>query len=912
MKKKFLAFLFAVCLIIPCGFILAACGGDGDKSDHKHTMVTVSAKAATCTETGNVEYYRCDGCSKTFSDANGNTPITNISIPALGHIGGNANCVQSAVCERCYNTYGGLGEHDFGEFTQTKAPTCTEAGENTAVCLVCEETKTEQIPALGHSGEWKVVAEPRCFDDGEKQRICTVCDALEEEKIASFNSHELQDSTCVSGKECTRCNYVEGAARGHAFGEWMITTEPGCTENGEKERACLVCGEKETSVVYKTGHSYDEWSVITEPTCTENGEKESYCSECNHHTTSTIYKKGHSGEWVETKTATCTVNGEQQRTCEECGTLETKTIHAGHDYSSWEVTLEATCTTKGEKERYCQQCGDIVTSEISMTAHSYNWVVTQEASCTENGVKVGTCSECGQESNGTINKLGHNMQGGTCITPSTCSRCDFVEYNDHLFGERYEIINPDCERHGIEHAKCEVCGYIEEYQTTSLGHNYGAFEICKEPTCTEFGRERRICTVCEKAQDRQVDMLPHNAGEWTIVEEATCTTEGLQKKTCLDCGSFLTDEVIPALGHNFLDATCLEPKICERCASTEGEPIEHQLGEYKCELCDFQFRYSDGSEFFTYTLSDDGNSYWISGFARNCSLSKILTPDTYNGKPVIGIGELNSSYSNYDNFQIYLSNSIEFIAENAFENTKVERVFIGKNSKMKTIGNYAFAVCYYLKSVNLPESVTRIEKYAFSDCTNLTSINIPENVTNIGDGAFSGCSNLTSIEIPESVTNIGDGAFSGCIFDSVKCNIVGEGYTLVNGILNITTMHTSTSGDPAWSNVAELVLAVNFDNAGSFDTIGTSAFAYCTNLTSINIPEGVISIGEYAFSDCKNLESINIPEGVTSIGEFAFFGCSGLTDVYYSGTEEQWSAITKNSGNSYLTSATIHYNYTGE
>ena len=62
-------------------------------------------------------------------------------------------------------------------------------------------------------------------------------------------------------------------------------------------------------------------------------------------------------------------------------------------------------------------------------------------------------------------------------------------------------------------------------------------------------------------------------------------------------------------------------------------------------------------------------------------------------------------------------------------------------------------------------------------------------------------------------------------------------------------------------------------------SIGSSAFAYCTGLTSIIIPNSVTSIGGSAFSGCSSLTSIIIPDSVTIIGDGAFSGCSGLTSI---------------------------------
>jgi len=79
-------------------------------------------------------------------------------------------------------------------------------------------------------------------------------------------------------------------------------------------------------------------------------------------------------------------------------------------------------------------------------------------------------------------------------------------------------------------------------------------------------------------------------------------------------------------------------------------------------------------------------------------------------------------------------------------------------------------------------------------------------------------------------------------------------------------------------------------------SIGNEVFFGCSELTSIEIPSSVTSIGNLAFSGCSGLTGIEIPSSVTSIGDLAFWFCSGLKDVYYTGTQEQWNAISFGSG----------------
>ena len=160
--------------------------------------------------------------------------------------------------------------------------------------------------------------------------------------------------------------------------------------------------------------------------------------------------------------------------------------------------------------------------------------------------------------------------------------------------------------------------------------------------------------------------------------------------------------------------------------------------------------------------------------------------------------------------------------------------------------------------------VTKIGELAFV-YKDITGVRIPDTVTHIDNDAFAS-SHIRWVVIPDSVTYMGGGVFSGC--DNLSSVEIGSG----------------------------------------IKTISSHTFYSCSNIKSITIPSGVTDIGWCAFCNCRSLKSIIIPKSVTTIGKEAFISSDNISDVYYSGTEDDWSKISFGESNYPLQYATKHYN----
>jgi len=114
------------------------------------------------------------------------------------------------------------------------------------------------------------------------------------------------------------------------------------------------------------------------------------------------------------------------------------------------------------------------------------------------------------------------------------------------------------------------------------------------------------------------------------------------------------------------------------------------------------------------------------------------------------------------------------------------------------------------------------------------------------------------------------------------CEVDGIYYNLnkTANTASVTYKYSNSSNVSAYTGACVIPESIIYmGQAYSVTDIDKGAFAYCKNMTSIEIPNTVTSIGSKAFKECSSLTSIIIPNGVTSIGSEAFMWCSSLTSV---------------------------------
>ncbi|MBR6415865.1 MAG: leucine-rich repeat domain-containing protein [Bacteroidales bacterium] len=152
-----------------------------------------------------------------------------------------------------------------------------------------------------------------------------------------------------------------------------------------------------------------------------------------------------------------------------------------------------------------------------------------------------------------------------------------------------------------------------------------------------------------------------------------------------------------------------------------------------------------------------------------------------------------------------------------------------------SIGNMVFW-WQNLRTIQIPDTVTKIESSAFGRCYNLKAPSLPDSITELGRGVFAECHGFDKIVLPRNLKVLPLGTFSSC------------------------------------RNLEEVELS-------NIERIEEHAFEACRSLKRIILPETVNYVGKEAFKDCESLETVVFTSNGCKIEDNIFEGCQAMKRV---------------------------------
>ena len=314
--------------------------------------------------------------------------------------------------------------------------------------------------------------------------------------------------------------------------------------------------------------------------------------------------------------------------------------------------------------------------------------------------------------------------------------------------------------------------------------------------------------------------------------------------------------------------------------------------------------------------------------------------------------------------KLIIEPGISGLAEDQFRNmTALQEVSFP--STLSWVADRAFWGCTSLRSVDLPEGVNYVGEYAFRDCVSLTSITIPASVDAFDDSALNGSNSLAMIQVAPGnaclvsenniLYNLYNGKKVGLIFypntNTETTYSIPEGVQIIGGFAEGTqlkelwvpsTLVNQSGLVPTLRTLSLTAVWVSEDNPTYFSDANGCLFNKNQSVLlhyprakqdkTYVIPDTVTKIESNAIESNQieklvlssntnyllenaffipSLKEIVIPRELIGIEDGVFEASDALTDVYFSGTEEEWNTIRAISGvrNDPLWRATVHFNY---
>ena len=779
----------------------------GDQADlvsytNQHLLTKTEAKAKTCTEDGNKEYWTCEHCGKYFlsDDTNPETAKaveqSEFIIPASHKLtkveAKDATCTEDGnkaywTCEHC-------GKYFLSDDSNPETATAVELSETV-------------IPALKHkNATTRGVVEPNGTKPGYSgDRYCPDCDTVLEKGYTYWNEGNLTwkldaDGTLTISGTGTMKDY-----------DYNNNPSPANQKKGSVKKVVIKDGV--TSIGNFAFYNCTSLTSITIPDSVTSIELAAF-NNCNNLTSITIPDS---------------VTSIGDSAFELCNKLSS-------------ITLSNNITSIGNWAFHgCHLTSitipDSVTSIGAMAFYSCSNLQTISLSCKSSLKK----SDFGDKAN-LVSYTNQHLLTKTAAKAATCSESGNKEYWTCEHCGKYFL---------SDDSNPETAKAVEQSETIlpAIQHKNAELRNSSEPTETSPGYSGDLyCPDCDTVVEKGYTYWIEDNLTWKLYEDGTLNISGTGAMKDYDndpspaCRNSNVKKVVIEDG-----VTSIGNKAFDSCSSLTSITIPNSVTNIGAAAFD-----SCGS-LTSITIPGSVTSIGTVAFYNCSGLTSVTIPDSVTN---IGAAAFDSCGSLTS---IVIPNSVTSIESYAFSACS-SLTSITIPDSVTSIGNNAFDSCSSLTSITIPDGVASIESYAFYNCSGLTSITIPDSVTNIGAVAFDSCTSLTSITIPDSVTSIESYAFyncSGLTSITIPDSVTNIGAAAFDSCTSLKTISLSCKSSLKRSDFGEQVNSVSYAShtlkkteakAATYAENGNKAYWTCEHC------------GKYFLSDDSNPETAKAVE----------------------------------------------------
>ncbi len=500
----------------PCDAHCMNCG-ELTNENAAHNIVAADAKAATCTENGNVAYWYCSDCGAAWLDE-ACTIVTNLRsvvIPATGHA---YFYPCDPVCMNCYELTNEDAAHTIVA-VEAKAATCGENG-NVAywycsdcgsawldeACTIMTNLRSVVIPATGHSYGETVVA-PTCTANGYTKHTCGVCgDSYNTDEVDALG-HKDENGDY----KCDKCSTKMLPADGTAL-----------TIPQALAIAKLMGDTYTTQKYYITG-------VMTNLSNTQFGNfylKDAdgneiyiyglYSADGKTRYDAMSYKPVNGDELTVYTVLGCYYGAPQGKSA----WMDEVVIHEEHDYVS-EVTAP-TCYLDGYTTHTCWMCGDeFKDSVVAALGHT-----TEAGECERCGQTIGGAVVNNETKTADLTTLSTNTSYGSYKTTSgwQTTNCAVVGGGTSNSNPKFICIGDASNRGVVLNGKTSAKGKLVSSTLTggisAITFQYtNVFSESKGVDITITIKQNGVAVATKKLDDNSVTQYTAETFTWDLVAE---------------------------------------------------------------------------------------------------------------------------------------------------------------------------------------------------------------------------------------------------------------------------------------------------------------------------------------------------------------------------------------------------------